>query len=776
MGKNKEFTKVKSVGLIPLLIFSMVIISFTFLIITNKNIFNEQDGIMETCKENYSVNLKKSDAYIESFIHIDGSIPGNWSNTVSIYDWCRGIGTWSNPYIIENVSIDASISPIGSGILINNSKNDYFIIRNCIISNGVNGINLENTNNGTLINNICSINAVGILLYNNCNNNTISGNPTNNNNLYGIYLNDNCKNNTISGNPTINNNQYGIYLRFYCYYNNIIVNIVSNNDYSGIYLNNNCNNNTILGNSISDNDEGGIHLNNCNDNLVSGNFVNRNYIVGIYLSNCDNNTILENISHDSELAGVFLEVSNNNMISGNIVKNNSQSGIYLYDQCNDNILSGNIVKNNSQNGINFFNSNYNVLLANIVSNNSQNGIYLAVCFQTNLSGNVVSNNSQNGLFLLAGTFNTISGNSINDNHESGIYLESCNDNLISGNIVNYNYDKGIYLHTYCYDNTISGNDVHENDIGITIGDECDSNNAMENYIYYNSLAAIYIDNTGTQYNVITKNVLVSTDEKFIFDLGTENIISMNYEFLSPPQLNIKTIYQSFSVREFNIVINASSVIDIDFTIEIIQIWWNGIVVPLDSIKELGNDLYNISLVPIFVELNEAPILMNMTISVKNYRESYFELYLAVEPYDIVKLLQLKMVDTFYSLEHFNFTFFLCDETEQAIDSTTIQMWWNGVDVSSDIHNLGNGYYFVSLESITVEPGEDPILLNMTISALGYEIKYFETYIAVDPISLQKGEGEPPKDVPLTLIVTTSTLSAGVVIGIAIVLLIRRRRK
>ncbi|GAH12473.1 unnamed protein product, partial [marine sediment metagenome] len=91
-----------------------------------------------------------------------------------------------NPYIIENVTIDATSSLTGSGFLIENSKNDYFIIRNCNVTNAGNtvddaGIKLKHTNNGTLINNNCSDNKFcGILLDFYCNNNTISDNIVSN--------------------------------------------------------------------------------------------------------------------------------------------------------------------------------------------------------------------------------------------------------------------------------------------------------------------------------------------------------------------------------------------------------------------------------------------------------------------------------------------------------------------------------------------------------------------------------------------------------------------
>ncbi|MFX1477534.1 MAG: hypothetical protein ACFFCI_05340, partial [Promethearchaeota archaeon] len=90
--------------------------------------------VQENSNVQYEGNIKtpRSSGYWSvNFIHVDG----NWSETVTVYDWCSGDGSWRNPYTIENITIDASTSPTGSGILIENSKNDYFIIRNCTVYN-----------------------------------------------------------------------------------------------------------------------------------------------------------------------------------------------------------------------------------------------------------------------------------------------------------------------------------------------------------------------------------------------------------------------------------------------------------------------------------------------------------------------------------------------------------------------------------------------------------------------------------------------------------------
>ncbi|KKN38408.1 hypothetical protein LCGC14_0753850 [marine sediment metagenome] len=109
----------------------LVIIS-TFFTAKNFMLINHQ-GETERTIEN--LNPPKISGYwVTNFIHIDG----NWSQAVGNYSWVNGDGSWSNPYIIENVTIDASTSPTRSGIIINNSKNDYFIIRNVTVFNAGN--------------------------------------------------------------------------------------------------------------------------------------------------------------------------------------------------------------------------------------------------------------------------------------------------------------------------------------------------------------------------------------------------------------------------------------------------------------------------------------------------------------------------------------------------------------------------------------------------------------------------------------------------------------
>ena len=141
-----------------------------------------------------------------------------------------------------------------------------------------------------------------------------------------------------------------------------------------------------------------------------------------------------------------------------------------------------------------------------------------------------------------------------------------------------------------------------------------------------------------------------------------------------------------------------------------------------------------------------------------------------------RLISIEIIDQSFLKEEFNITFYVHNETGEEIDFAIIQIWWDGIDVSTDIQNLGSGLYFISLDPITVAYGDDPILLNMTISAIRYEEKYFETYLAIDPVTLQKGEGGFSEELILSLIITFSVISAGAIIGAISIYWLRRRNR
>ncbi|MFX1442107.1 MAG: hypothetical protein ACFFHV_01725 [Promethearchaeota archaeon] len=107
-------------------------------------------------------------------------------------------------------------------------------------------------------------------------------------------------------------------------------------------------------------------------------------------------------------------------------------------------------------------------------------------------------------------------------------------------------------------------------------------------------------------------------------------------------------------------------------------------------------------------------------------------------------ISIDFINLSFSSANFIVNFYIYDENDLGIGAANIQAWWDGLEVPQNkIFSLGKGFYQISLSPITVSPGEDPILLNMSISAEGCYTKYYEIHLAVDPEIIDKGPPPPP---------------------------------
>ena len=275
---------------------------------------------------------------------------------------CSGSGTYSDPYVIEDMTIDAE--GLSSGIWVENST-VYFKIKNVTVYNSgltEGGIKLTNSHNGKLINNNCSSNSFGIFL-SYSNNNTISNNLVNYNSHHGIYVGVSDYN-TIMGNIAINNDQ-GLYIDQSNH--NYITRNTANNNSDGIRLIIS-NNNNITQNQVFYNSQDGIFVGASNDNIIRGNIANNNN-GGIFLGDNNNNTISENTINYNRW-GIYLFQSYDNDVLGNIVYNNRDCGIFSFNGDN-NIISGNSLHNNDY-GVSLSLSNNNIFYFNNFINNTKN--------------------------------------------------------------------------------------------------------------------------------------------------------------------------------------------------------------------------------------------------------------------------------------------------------------------------------------------------------------------------------------------------------------------
>ena len=268
-------------------------------------------------------NLTGSPIFID-----DSDFNYNWSLTSSNNDWCNGSGTWNDPYIIENVTIDGKNTDYC--ICIQNSDK-FFTIRNSLFYNaGPNkdgnygGIKIKDCINGQIINND--------LVYNN---------------YSGIFL-ENSNNLSISNNK-INHNYCGI--RIVTGDNNsIFENVLIENYYGGVYVDNG-NRNNVSKNSIVDSNNG-IFLVWSNNNFISQNTEAGNFWAGVILNGSNNNTVIDNFMEGSYDGISLWSSSSNNRISNNQIVNNTNSGLYMdASNCQNNLIYKNYFRTNNVNAI-----------------------------------------------------------------------------------------------------------------------------------------------------------------------------------------------------------------------------------------------------------------------------------------------------------------------------------------------------------------------------------------------------------------------------------------
>jgi parallel beta-helix repeat protein len=412
-------------------------------------------------------NLKISG--ISEKIHINN----NWSDAKAA-GICTGSGTYTDPYVIKDLIIDAE--ELGSCILIENS-NDYFKIDNCTVQNSEGysyfqpekrgaGIKLINAHNGTICNNNFSLNQNCGIYLEESNNNTIKENFAHQEGGNRLYLAHNCSNNKIINNTLINNDiilsgmnnnlsenklyEAGINLNgnitecashiidssnkvngipIYYYANEIGLEPINFTGAGQIILVNTSK--SLISDLEIFNSSTGISLYYSHDNSIQKNnfSFNRN---GIYLGNSYNNIITENnLNNNQGGLLLYLNCDNNTITMNNLTQNGT--GIY-FQECDNNSILRNNISNNDGDGIICYSSTLNNFSYNIINFNGEEGIYYKNSHNGTFMNNILNSNKERGIVIYQSDSNLILQNSINNCEFSGIYLSGRNNNL-SGNLM-----------------------------------------------------------------------------------------------------------------------------------------------------------------------------------------------------------------------------------------------------------------------------------------------------------------------------------------------------
>ncbi len=487
-----KFFRVIATSLLLLFLISILSYSLTD---TSKNEIFQTNLKEDTLKSSKFWNLTGSP------ISIDDNDPSkNWSYTASHYDWVSGSGNWTDPYVIENVTINGQ--GLGSCIEIINSS-AYFIIKNCTTYNSGTdtynaGIYLDKTDNGIILDNNCSKNNKGMYLTD-CNNITLEYNEFSNNIQFGLFLEE-CNNNTIINNIANNNDQDGIFIS-YGNDNNILNNSAMWNNARGIYVF--YNKYTLIENNTLNFNNRGLYIGQCEKCFVKNNTLDSNIYFGLYCYMGTNNNISNNYIKDSQEYGIYFSNDKNYNVSSNTLIGCS---FYLYGDM-DALTSHDIKSTNTVNGkplyyyvnseylnpIDFFNAGQvilincnNSLIANQNISNVAYGISCLYCVNITVLNNTLSYNNKEGIYFNECKKISIRNNSVSNNY-NGVSIINSNYVNVSDNNLLLNEYNGILL-SHCFENLIINNSVknQKRGVGIQISDSVNStiiDNRFENNIW-----------------------------------------------------------------------------------------------------------------------------------------------------------------------------------------------------------------------------------------------------------------------------------------------------
>jgi parallel beta-helix repeat protein len=338
-----------------------------------------------------------------------------------------GNGSVDNPYILDNISIDAGGA--GYAIFIGNTTL-HFHLQNATLKDtnfvsdpydSGSAVILYNVSNAILQNNYITYYHSSPGLHNgmsiiSCDNITIGHNAISNFHNYGIQL-------TSSTDIIIENNSInsGVYSSLRA------IDLLSSSY------------NTIANNTLSNyynGQQGRIYLTNSNNNSIVNNYISGTFN-GIYIKSSNGNNISENTISCSNYKGLTLDQSNNTMIHQNSFS--GSYGVYIISSNNDTVEFN--TYNSVSYGIWILTSSIDIFLKNNTLNNCYFGIR-----STSSSHLNISNNTMSGGYY-------------------AIYLESTGNCLIENNIISDTYDAGIYFYN-SVNNIVLSNNLTRSSIGI----------------------------------------------------------------------------------------------------------------------------------------------------------------------------------------------------------------------------------------------------------------------------------------------------------------------
>ncbi|MGY5879175.1 MAG: right-handed parallel beta-helix repeat-containing protein [Candidatus Thorarchaeota archaeon] len=354
-----------------------------------------------------------------------------------------GTGASHDPFILEGWNI----STFGQDGIHIQDTTLYFTIRNCWVSSGsrdtYDAIEIDNAALGTvnISNTVCVGSYQGIDL-DECENSTIINNQFYEN-RYGIWA-QYCGGSLFYNNTSNDNVYYGIYVTN-SQYSNITENICCYNNWNdkygsshgmgrGLYVKN-CQDSIIYNNTCINNEYDGIIVTGCARSVIEFNNINGGHYFGIYLGTSPDCIIANNTATETSDIGIYASESANVVVADNTVMRNENGGFHV-THCSSANITDNVMK---EDGLSVYGNTVSDYESMTISGNSINGKPFG--FFLNAVGNIVS--ADYGQVLLVNCTNTLVMNQNCSYATSGVMLRWCSGVTIVSSTLDNNDISGI---------------------------------------------------------------------------------------------------------------------------------------------------------------------------------------------------------------------------------------------------------------------------------------------------------------------------------------------
>jgi len=327
-------------------------------IITNNNILNSGTNGISLFSSNSNFILNNTLTNSSYGVLINKSSSGNNISSNTVFNTTvSGMliqGSDNNTLASNSISFHSG-AIFSGGIELQDSRNTKII--NNILNNNTNNIALSNSTFTNITGNTIS-NATpraGISLKSSSHNTTISNNNIRGSSIYGINAESSSQLTIVANNLDRGSSGISILTS-----NTSIIsqNNVSNFTSDSIFVGGNCFANNVSDNNIINNNNG-ITISSATNNLASNNLITNN-TVGFNVITTRNSTFLNNNVSINVFGISIASTSSNNTFSNNLLSNNRNGTLIL--SSSDNILSNNTFLNNIESDIRTSDSSNNTLI------------------------------------------------------------------------------------------------------------------------------------------------------------------------------------------------------------------------------------------------------------------------------------------------------------------------------------------------------------------------------------------------------------------------------